>query len=549
LTVSDNNGDIAIHALGAIQDSLAVMKLQAIPSTAYLFNGWSGDLIGMKNPDTLVMNANKNVVANFLKARLFTVTVTTVGSGTVALNPSSSEGLPDGTYYDGTVVTLTANPSPGFRFTGWSGEVAPQSTDNPLSLTITVNKNITATFKAVYTLTVNVTGFGSVTLNPPSGPYEDGAVVTLTAKLVAANQFLKWGGDLTGSTNPTTITMDANKNVTATFTAVRVVYQGTQTGGSSSSTVVATAAALIAAKNHLYLAAITTRPKVKVNSIEGLGLTWKFVKAQCSGRNTIGVELWMAQGTPTGNGVVAATFASAPDNAVIAVSRYSGAATTNPVGNVISANTRGYNGVCTGGLNSNAYALNLLTTINGAQVYSAAGMRNKTHTPGTGFIERAELKQGSSSSTAGIAIEDKVVPAVGTATVNGMFSDEVDWAVIAVEIKPPVMLPSGFFENHSIVTKSILSGDFVLYQNYPNPFNAQTQIEYFLPEAAPVNVSIYNLYGQKVRTLVDELQSAGRQQVLWTGTDDLDQSAGSGVYLLRLQAGAHIMTQRILLVK
>jgi hypothetical protein len=273
------------------------------------------------------------------------------------------------------------------------------------------------------------------------------------------------------------------------------------------------------------------------------------VKVQCSGRNTIGVELWMAQGTPTGNSAVTATLASAPYNAVIAVSRYSGAATIEPIGNVISANTKGFNGVCTGGLDTKTYALDLTTTINGAVVYGAAGMRNKSHTPGIGYAERAEIKQGAKSSTAAIAIEDRVVPAAGTAVINGNFSGAVDWAVIAVEIKPPLRLPSEFFEDHDTTAKSTQPEDFQLYQNYPNPFNAQTQIEYFLPEAAPVNVSIYNLYGQKVRTLVAEWQAAGRQQVLWTGTDDLDQAVGSGLYLLRLEAGAHLMTRRILLVK
>jgi hypothetical protein len=549
LTVSDNNGDIAIHALGAIKDSLVVMKLQAIPSANYLFNGWSGDLSGMKNPDTLIMNANKNVVANFVKTGPFTVTVTTVGSGTVALNPPGSEALPGGTYYGGTVVTLTANPSPGFKFIGWSGDLS--GTANPESLIITNNKNITATFKAAHTLTVNVIGSGSVTLDPPSGPYEDGTVVTLTAKPVTGYQFIEWSGDLTDVTNPATVTMNADKSVTATFTRVRVVHEGTKTGGSSLSAIVTTAASFIAAKNHLYLAAITTRPNARVNSVSGLGLAWKFVKAQCSGRNTIGVELWMAQGTSISNGVVTATLASAPYNAVLAVSSYSGAAITNAIGNVISGNSTGFNGACSSGVDSNAYSFDLMTTMNGAVVFGIAGMRNKTHAPGIGYAERVELKQGISSNTAAIAIEDKTVPAVGTAVVSGTFSGAVDWAVIAVEIKPPVVLPSEFFEDHDTTAKAMLPADYQLYQNYPNPFNAQTQIEYYLPEAPPggVNLSIYNLYGQKVRTLVDELQAAGRQQVLWTGTDDLDQPVGSGVYLLRLEGSGQHVTRRILLVK
>jgi hypothetical protein len=330
-----------------------------------------------------------------------------------------------------------------------------------------------------------------------------------------------------------------------------VVHEATKTGGASLSAIVNTAASFAAARNHLYLAAITTRPLARVNSVSGLGLAWKFVKAQCSGRNTIGVELWMAQGTSTTNGVVTATLATAPYNTVIAVSSYSGAAITNAIGHVISGSSAGFDGACTSGVDTNAYSFDLMTTMNGALVFGAVGTRNKTHTPGSGYVERVEHRQGINSSTAAIAIEDKIVPAVGTAVVNGTFSDPVDWAVIAVAIKPPVELPSEFFEDDDTTAKALLPTDYQLYQNYPNPFNAQTQIEYYLPEAPPggVNLSIYNVYGQKVRTLIDELQVAGRQQVLWTGTDDLDQPVGSGVYLLRLEGGGQHVTRRILLVK
>jgi len=540
LTIADDDdGEIEVHSLGAVNDSLTAMQLRAIPDADYLFNGWSGDLSGARNPDTLIMNANKNVAASFVKLGPFTVTVTPAGSGAVTLNP------PGGVYYGGTVVTLTAAPSPGFKFTGWSGDLAGAT--NPVSLTILSNKNITATFTAIYNLTVNVVGSGTVALNPPTGPYETGTVVTLTATPASGFQLIEWSGDLTGSTNPATITMNANKNVTATFTAIRVAHEETKTGGSSSSALVTTAASLTGASGQLYLAAITTRPKTKVNSISGLGLDWTLVKTQCSGRNLIGVELWKAQGAPAVNGAVTATLAAAPYNAVIAVSRYSGVA-ANAIGSVISGNTKGANAACTGGTDINAYSFNLTTTVNGAVVFGAAGMRNKTHKPGAGYTERAEIKQGSSSVVASIAVEDKVIPAAGAATVNGTFSGSVDWAVIAVEIKPPVELPSEFFEDHDTTAKSA-STDFQLYQNYPNPFNAQTQIEYFLPQAAPVRLFIYNLYGQKVRTLLDELQAAGSRQVLWTGTDDFNQPVGSGVYLLRLEAGAQRVARRIILLK
>jgi len=545
LTVSENNGDVEIHSLGGANDAAIAMKLAAIPSSGYLFNGWSGDLTGFKNPDTLVMNANKSVTGNFVKSGPFTVTVTSVGSGTVTLNP------PGDVYAGGTVVTLTATPAPGFKFIGWSGGLT--GTNNPASLMLTGNKTITATFKAVYNLTVNVVGLGTVALNPPSGPYEVGKVVTLTPQSGAGHQFVEWSGDLSGVTNPANITMNANKQVTATFTAIGVVHEETQTGGSSNSATVTTAAPLsgvTGATGHLYLAAISTRSKTKVNSVLGLGLTWTLLKSQCSGRKNIGVEVWMAQGTPSGNGTVSANLASAPHNAVIAVSRYSGVA-DNPIGGTIAGNTNGVNGKCSGGTDNSFYSFNQNVATSGVVMYGAAGMRGRSHTPGSGYSERAEIKQGTSNTLASIAIEDKVVPVAGNFLLNGTFSGSTDWAVIGVKIKPKVgaELAVRSSDEPDSTTSLPHSSGVQLLPNYPNPFNAQTSINYILPEEAKVRLFIYNIHGQTIRTLVDNVQAPGRYSMHWNGRDDFDRDAGSGVYIIRLEAGAQKLTRRVILVK
>ena len=71
-----------------------------------------------------------------------------------------------------------------------------------------------------YTLTVNITGQGSVSLNPAGGTYDEGTNVTLTAIPSSGLEFSCWTGDATGSTNPLTINMDGNKTVTAVFTEI-----------------------------------------------------------------------------------------------------------------------------------------------------------------------------------------------------------------------------------------------------------------------------------------------------------------------------------------
>ena len=291
-----------------------------------------------------------------------------------------------------------------------------------------------------FSLAVSVVGSGGVTANPPGGVYDSGTVVTLTATPGSGYVFSGWSGDLSGNTNPATITMNANKTVTATFvqqgSSGSVSYAETQTGGSSSSNIVATTNSLTGVSGNLYLAAISTRPRVAVNSISGLGLSWTRVDLQCAGRNQTGVELWMALGAPSGNGTVAASLAGTPYNAVIAVSRYAGVNPSSPIGSVISGNTNGLDGACSGGTDNRAYAFNLTTTASGSVVYSTAAMRNSSHTPGAGFTERVEARQGSSGATASIAVQDKAVPSGSSTTVDGSFSNLVDWAIIGVEIKP-----------------------------------------------------------------------------------------------------------------
>ncbi|MGD2093013.1 MAG: hypothetical protein PVH61_43025, partial [Candidatus Aminicenantes bacterium] len=100
----------------------------------------------------------------------------------------------------------------------WSGGMPdPFGSSTTANYIYSIYANYSPAAPPQYTLTVNVVGNGSVGLNPPGGTYEAGTVVTLTATPDSGWLFSNWSGDLSGSTNPTTITMNANKTVTATF--------------------------------------------------------------------------------------------------------------------------------------------------------------------------------------------------------------------------------------------------------------------------------------------------------------------------------------------
>lgn len=91
--------------------------------------------------------------------------------------------------------------------------------------------------------------------------------------------------------------------------------------------------------------------------------------------------------------------------------------------------------------------------------------------------------------------------------------------------------------------------EFRLHQNYPNPFNPETTITYDLPEAALVVLEIYNLHGQRVRTLLREHRKAGSHRALWDGRDDSGQGVASGIYAYKLKAGDFAAVKKMVFLK
>jgi hypothetical protein len=90
-----------------------------------------------------------------------------------------------------------------------------------------------------------------------------------------------------------------------------------------------------------------------------------------------------------------------------------------------------------------------------------------------------------------------------------------------------------------------IPGRFFLGQNYPNPFNPKTTINYQLPSGSQVDLSIYNLLGQKVATLVSEKKAAGSYKVEWNAS-----SFASGVYFYKLETNAgFVQTKKLILLK
>lgn len=92
-------------------------------------------------------------------------------------------------------------------------------------------------------------------------------------------------------------------------------------------------------------------------------------------------------------------------------------------------------------------------------------------------------------------------------------------------------------------------GDFVLYPAFPNPFNPSTTISFSIPTVAHAELNVYNIRGQKVKTLVSGRLEAGHHQFSWNGKNDVGENVSSGVYIFELQAGDGIQGNKILLLK
>lgn len=160
------------------------------------------------------MNSNKNVTAYFEPILYhLEVAVAHAETGTVNLSPSQT---PEG-YLATTLVTLTASPAPGYAFSHWEGGL--EGSDNPRDLVITDNRSVTAVFYPIVEVVCGPSNGGTVTLEPgqPPGGYAPGTVITVSAVPAEGYAFGGWSGDVSGSENPLTITVDGPKNIAANF--------------------------------------------------------------------------------------------------------------------------------------------------------------------------------------------------------------------------------------------------------------------------------------------------------------------------------------------
>ena len=158
---------------------------------------------------------------------LYDLSLSVVGQGSITKDPNQAS------YFYGQEVTVTATPDEGWSFSAWTGDCAGQG--NPCTLTMDGDKTVGATFELnVVSLTINQSTGGTISADPED-PYHYGDVVTVEAMSAPGYTFTGWTNDLSGTTNPTTITLNGDKTVGASFTQDEYALNITQaTGGTIS---------------------------------------------------------------------------------------------------------------------------------------------------------------------------------------------------------------------------------------------------------------------------------------------------------------------------
>jgi len=99
------------------------------------------------------------------------------------------------------------------------------------------------------------------------------------------------------------------------------------------------------------------------------------------------------------------------------------------------------------------------------------------------------------------------------------------------------------------INGELLPEVFSLHQNYPNPFNPVTKLRYDLPENGHVNITIYDMLGREIKTLINQTQDAGYRSIIWDATNDYGKPVSAGIYLYQIQVGEYISTKKMVLLK
>jgi uncharacterized repeat protein (TIGR02543 family) len=411
-----------------------------------------------------------------------TLTTLVVGSGTVAR-------VPDQPSYDhGAIVELTADPAPGFTFTGWSGDVVGLA--NPVSVVMDANQTVTATFAInAYTLETALIGSGTITRTPDQSSYQHGATVELLATAATGSTFTGWSGDATGSTNPLSVLMDSDQRITATFAldagpsilTFTSIHDGRIQSDGPNTTYGSTGPASL-------LRVRSTSPTVRSYL--------KFDVAGLSGVvQSAKLRLYCVDDSPDG----AAVYAVAND----------------------------YLGTSTPWLETGL-------TWNNAPAVGGTAFDHETNVALGTWVEFEVTASITGNGAYSFALTSGSTNIAAYSPKEGVQPPQ-----LVIQVEPAVLhAPPSLSKSGPLLT---------LGAARPTPFSHQTSVRFELARPARVTALLFDVSGRVVRDFGSVDLSPGSHDVVWDGRDGNGRPATSGSYWLRLEAPGASASRRLVL--
>ncbi len=207
------------------------------------------------------------------------------------------------------------------------------------------------------------------------------------------------------------------------------IYTGTSTGGAAT---VSTSSQVPGGSN-LYLATVATKGDSSVTAVSGLGLNWQATPYQCGARGQTGLSLWWAAGSPTQPGIVTATVHANASlrSSVLAVALIPNQSQLIPL---VTANTLGVNGGCSGGTDAPVYTVPVPAQNGSGLIISAVSVRSVTHEPSGNQEELLQMYSGSGGDTAGLVLQTQTSngPAFN---LTGTFGGAVDYSIGVITVQ------------------------------------------------------------------------------------------------------------------
>ncbi|MDI6804735.1 MAG: T9SS type A sorting domain-containing protein [Bacteroidota bacterium] len=593
LAINAIHGTVTRNPSQAVYDSGSTVHLTAVPATGYHFVNWSGDLSGSDNPSSIIMNSNKNVTANF-SINQYTITATAGPNGSI--NPSGVLNL---NYGDSLRFTIT--PATGYRIDSVLVDGVNQGTmSSYLFLNVVANQTINVKFAIQqFTITSTAGANGSIS---PSGVinvnYGDSLLFTITPTAGYRIDSVKVNSIYQGPLSSYTFrNISANHSITVNFAVASYSSSFFVDPGWNMVSVPLTVIDYRKSElfpNSISSAFIYANGYLVKDTLKNCSGYWlKFLSAEeisisgtqrasdsvevNTGWNMIGsisLPIRTSDISPSSGISIRSPFYGYQNGYFLTDSIKSGSAYWVKV----SGSGKLYFNSGSGLSKENAIHLNELEMLNKINITDAAGSSQTLYfgvdadapfpidyfglppSPPKGVFDVRYSSQRAVELHKSIIEKPEIFPITISSAV---FPITISWDVqkrnndvYELSAGDNVIELTGIGSKEYIVeniksislkarNKEIVPAEFILSQNYPNPFNPSTQIKFSADKTARTKLEIFNLLGQKVLTLFDEVAEAGRYYTVQFDAKNLT----TGVYYYKLQNEQKSQIKKLLLLK